>query len=93
MGICRGRKHYAQRREERCSLAPADSQLVLTAAVLGIQYRKLPHGSYNHSSIVTLLTPDGEIAVQSSALGKADPDVLAALIKITQPISKAPVAR
>jgi protein SCO1/2 len=63
------------------------------AAVLGIQYRKLPDGSYNHSSIVTLLTPDGEIAVQSSALGKADPDVLAALTKITQPISKAPVAR
>lgn len=49
------------------------------AAVLGIQYRKLPDGSYNHSSIVTLLTPEGEIALQSSVLGRADPELLAAI--------------
>jgi protein SCO1 len=61
--------------------------------VLGIQYRKLPDGGYNHSSIVTLLTPEGEIAVQSSELGKADPELLAALAKLTQPAPKAPAAR
>jgi protein SCO1 len=49
------------------------------AAVLGIQYRHLPDGGYNHSSIVTLLTPEGEIAYQSSVLGSTDPELLAAL--------------
>jgi protein SCO1/2 len=78
----------------RWTLARTDAASVRKiAAVLGIQYRKLPDGSYNHSSIVTLLTADGEIAVQSSELGKADPELLAALAKITQPASKAPAAR
>ena len=63
------------------------------AAVLGIQYRKLPDGSYNHSSIVTLLTTEGEIAVQSFELGKADPELLAALTKIAQPASRSRAAR
>jgi len=78
----------------RWTLARTDAASVRKiAAVLGIQYRKLPDGSYNHSSIVTLLTPDGEIAAQSSELGKADPELLAALAKITAPVSKAPAAR
>jgi protein SCO1/2 len=42
------------------------------AAVLNIQYRRLPDGSYNHASVISLLTPQGEIAAQSSVLGKAD---------------------
>jgi protein SCO1 len=42
------------------------------AAVLSIQYRRLPDGSYNHASVISLLTPQGEIAAQSSVLGKAD---------------------
>jgi protein SCO1/2 len=69
----------------RWTLARTDATSVRKiAAVLGIQYRKLPDGSFNHSSIVTLLTPEGEIALQSSALGKADPALLAALAKITR---------
>jgi protein SCO1 len=55
------------------------------AAVLGIQYRKLPDGGYNHSSIVTLLDADGEIEYQSSVLGSADPELLAALERIASP--------
>lgn len=55
-----------------------------TAAVLGIQYRRLPDGGYNHSSIVTLLTPDGEIAFQSPLLGSADPELIAALQRLNQ---------
>jgi protein SCO1/2 len=70
--------------QTRWTLARTDAHSVRKiAAVLGVQYRKLPDGSYNHSSIVTLLTPEGDIAVQSSMLGKADPDLLAALKKIT----------
>jgi protein SCO1 len=78
----------------RWTLARTDAVSVRKiAAVLGIQYRKLPDGGYNHSSIVTLLSPNGEIAVQSSVLGKADLELLAALAKITRPAPKAPAAR
>jgi protein SCO1/2 len=64
----------------RWTLARTDATSVRKiAAVLGIQYRRLPDGGYNHSSIVTLLTPEGEIAYQSSVLGSTDPELLAAL--------------
>jgi protein SCO1/2 len=49
------------------------------AAVLNIQYRRLPDGTYNHASVISLLTPQGEIAAQSTVLGKADPRLLASL--------------
>lgn len=49
------------------------------AAVLNIQYRRLPDGSYNHASVISLLTPEGEIAARSSVLGKADAQLLASL--------------
>lgn len=55
------------------------------AAMLGIQYRQLPDGNYNHSSIVTLLNADGDIQYQSSILGRADPELLAALKLVSQP--------
>ena len=49
------------------------------AAVLNIQYRRLPDGNYNHASVISLLTPQGEIAARSTVLGKADPSLAAAL--------------
>ena len=49
------------------------------AAVLNIQYRRLPDGSYNHASVISLLTRQGEIAAQSSVLGKADERLAASL--------------
>ena len=49
------------------------------AAVLNIQYRRLSDGSYNHASVTSLLTPQGEIAAQSSVLGKADERLAASL--------------
>lgn len=70
----------------RWTLARTDAASVRKiAAVLGIQYRKLPNGGYNHSSIVTLLDARGEIQYQSSVLGSADPELLAALKRTTQP--------
>jgi protein SCO1 len=52
------------------------------AAVLNIQYRRLPDGNFNHASVISLLTPQGEIAVQSTLLGKADERLAAALRKL-----------
>ena len=49
------------------------------AAVLNIQYRRLPDGNYNHASVITLLTPQGEIAARSTVLGKADERLAASL--------------
>lgn len=70
----------------RWTLARTDEASVRKiAAVLNIQYRRLPDGNYNHSSIVSLLTPRGEIAQQSSVLGKADAALLEALNAVATP--------
>ena len=64
----------------RWTLARTDAQTVRNiAAALSIQYRQTPDGEFNHASIITLLTPTGEIAHQSSMLGKADDAILAAM--------------
>jgi protein SCO1/2 len=64
----------------RWTMARTDAASVRkVAAVLGIQYRELPTGGFNHSSIVTVLDAEGNIRRQSSVLGKADPEIVAAL--------------
>jgi protein SCO1 len=49
------------------------------AALLNIQYRRQPNGDYNHASVISLLNSRGEVVVQSSMLGKADPKLLEAI--------------
>ena len=64
----------------RWSLARADSAEVRTiAALLNVQYRQLPNGEFNHSSVITLLSPQGEIEASSSHLGTADPTLVSQL--------------
>jgi protein SCO1/2 len=64
----------------RWTLARTDAATVRKlAALLNVQYRKLPDGSYNHASIVSVLTARGVIARQSSVLGKPDPALVEAL--------------
>lgn len=53
----------------------------LLAAALNVQYRRLPNGDYNHTSIITYLSPDGSIVKQTSVLTHADPELVAALSK------------
>jgi len=43
------------------------------AAVLGIQYRALKNGDFNHTTAMILLDADGRIAGRSTQLGNADP--------------------
>jgi protein SCO1/2 len=76
------RKLAEQRRVDtsRWTLARVDSSEVRTiAALLNVQYRKLPGGEYNHSTVITLLTPSGEIEASSSKLGTPDTELLAKL--------------
>jgi protein SCO1/2 len=64
----------------RWTLAQADEATVRKlAAVLNVQYRRLPDGQYNHASVISVLSPEGEIRQQSSVLGRADERLLATL--------------
>lgn len=60
---------------------PQDTRTL--AALLGVQYRKLPDGDFNHSSAVLLLDADGRIVARSSIIGRTDPDFVAAVRKLT----------
>ena len=52
------------------------------AALLGVQYRQLPGGDFNHSSELLLLDADGRIVARSSIIGRTDPDFVAAVRKL-----------
>jgi protein SCO1/2 len=69
----------------RWTLAHADSATVRTiAALLNVQYRRLPSGEFNHSTRIALLSPQGEILASTSVLGHADPALLAKLGQSTK---------
>lgn len=46
------------------------------AAVLGIQYRQLESGEFNHTSQLILLSADGRILAKTSQLSQVDPEFL-----------------
>ena len=59
---------------KRWTLARTDARNVRKfAAMLGIQYRELPSGEFNHSSVIILLDAEGRVVGKTSTLGEADP--------------------
>jgi protein SCO1 len=65
---------------QRWTLARADADDVrMLAAALNTQYRRLPGGEYNHTSVITLLGRDGQMLKQTATIGRADPEFVAAL--------------
>ena len=63
----------------RWSLDRTDAESVRKlAAVLGVQYRAIENGDFNHSTVISLLDKEGRIAARSSRTGEADPELLAA---------------
>jgi len=61
----------------RWTLATTDAETVRAiAALLDLQYRRLPSGEFNHSTVIALLSPRGEIQARSTQLGRADPELL-----------------
>ena len=52
---------------------PQPTDVRKLSAVLGVQYRKLPDGEFNHSSVISLLDREGRIVAQTSKLG-GEPD-------------------
>lgn len=64
------------------TLARADEATARkVAAVLGIQYRRLANGEFNHSTTLDLLDRDGRIVARSGKLGPADPALVSAIHK------------
>ncbi|MCX7515039.1 SCO family protein [Frateuria hangzhouensis] len=59
---------------------PQDTRAL--AALLGVQYRKLPDGEYNHSSALLLLDGEGRIVARTSIIGRIDPEFVAAVRKL-----------
>ena len=56
------------------TLARSDPKTVRRiAAALGVQYRRTDDGDYNHSSIISLLDPEGRIAARTFRMTGPDP--------------------
>lgn len=70
-------KHTADERSvdaARWSLARTDAPTVRKlAGVLGIQYRAIGNGDFNHTTVLVLLDAQGRIVAKTSHLGNADP--------------------
>jgi protein SCO1/2 len=52
------------------------------AAVLDIQYRALPGGDFNHTSVLILLDAQGRIAARTDKMDAVDPDFVVAAKKL-----------
>ena len=52
---------------------PSDANARKIAATLGIQYRLLPDGEYNHTTVLILLDSEGRIAGSTRKIGGLDP--------------------
>lgn len=64
---------------------PADDVRAV-AGVLGIRYRALADGEFNHTSALVLLDEEGRILARTEQMGtKPDPEFLAAVRKATAP--------
>lgn len=68
--------------ESRWALLTTDTPSVRKiAGVLGVQYRQLANGEFNHSSVLILLDRQGRIVARTTRLGALDAEFLAAARK------------
>jgi protein SCO1 len=65
----------------------APAQVRQLSGVLGLQYRQLPDGEFNHSSELILLDVDGRIAARTTMIGKLDPAFVKA---VNQVVARSP---
>lgn len=62
------------------TLARAEpAQVRQLSGVLGLQYRQLPDGEFNHSSELILLDAEGRIAARTNVIGRLDPAFVKAI--------------
>ena len=73
-GAARAGRERGASTPARWTLARTDAATVRNiAALLNMQYRQLPNGEFNHSTVITLLSPQGEIEASSAKLGTPTP--------------------
>ena len=73
-------KAEAHQCDARWTLARTDETSARKlAALLGVQYRRLASGEFNHSSTIELLDADGRIAARTGTLAAVDPVLLKTL--------------
>lgn len=66
--------------------SPPANDVRAVAGVLGIRYRQLADGEFNHTSALVLLDADGRILARSEQVGsRPDPDFVAAVRKAVGP--------
>ena len=59
---------------------PEESDVRAIAGVLGVRYRQLADGEFNHTSVLTLLDPNGRVLARTEQIGAVpDPAFLAAV--------------
>lgn len=59
--------------DARWTLARADDGTVRKlAAVLGVQYRRLESGEFNHSTVIECIDAEGRIVAKTGKLGSVD---------------------
>lgn len=81
---------------DKRSLDPAHWTLARTdagsvrkiAATLGIQYRLLADGEYNHTTVLILLDADGRVVGKTKKIGTVDPDFVKLIRHTLQSSSK-----
>ena len=56
----------------------SDADVRRIAALFGVQYRRLPGGEFNHSSVISLLDGEGRLVARTTLVGDVDPAVVAA---------------
>ena len=67
-------------------LRPDPKDLRSLAAVLGVKYRALANGEFNHTSVLVLLDEDGRILARTETIGsKPDPEFLVAVRQAIAP--------
>lgn len=68
--------------------SPQEQAVASVAGVLGVRYRKLADGNFNHTGELILLDREGRIAARTEKIGsKADPEFLAAVQQAINPSS------
>jgi protein SCO1/2 len=65
--------------------APPVAKVREVAGVLGVRYKQLPNGDFNHSSVLILLDADGRIVARTEKIGSVpDPDFVAAVQRVLE---------
>jgi len=81
---------FAERKLDatRWAFARTDARDVRSiAALLGVRYRELENGEFNHTSALVLLDAEGRMVATTTVLGtKADPEFVAAVRRLIEPV-------